>query len=94
MTAVKRAIVSADFALRDARQIEIPQHVTSPLHLEGRTGRSSFSVRPFTAETRVRFRWTRQSKHQVMRVVLPIGVIAGTLNVMAYRGQWAFAPEL
>jgi hypothetical protein len=29
-----------------------------------------------------------------MRVVLPIGVIAGTLNVMAYRGQWAFAPEL
>jgi hypothetical protein len=26
--------------------------------------------------------------------VLAIGVIAGTLTVMAYRGQWAFAPEL
>jgi hypothetical protein len=29
-----------------------------------------------------------------MWVSLPIGVIAGTLNVTAYRGQWAFAPEL
>jgi hypothetical protein len=29
----------------------------------------------------------------LMRVTLPIDVI-GTLNITAYRGQWAFAPEL
>jgi hypothetical protein len=57
-------------------------------------GRISFSVRTFTAETGFDSRWGAAIKTSGYAGHAAIGVIAGTLNVTAYRGQCAFAPEL
>lgn len=88
----QQAIISADFALRDARQIEIRRHVTSPLSRKNRQELLLF--RTFTAETWVRFALGAVIKTSGYAGHAAVGVIAGTLNITAYRGQWDFAPEL
>jgi hypothetical protein len=88
----QQAIISADFALRDARQIEIRRHVTSPLSRKNRQELLLF--RTFTAETWVRFALCAAIKTSGYAGHAAVGVIAGTLNITAYRGQWDFAPEL
>jgi hypothetical protein len=68
------------------------RHVTSPLSRKNRQELLLF--RTFTAETWVRFALGAAIKTSGYAGHAAVGVIAGTLNITAYRGQWAFAPEL